>query len=82
MIFVIGMRNVNEETQRQLELAQEIEAKNEIIEGLGSVYYSILLVDLDHDKVVTYRRNSKDIGISRLKTGTELLLSASAILMI
>ena len=71
MIFVIGMRNVNEETQRQLELAQEIEDKNEIIEGLGSVYYSILLVDLDHDKVVTYRRNSKDIGMDVVGTFAE-----------
>ena len=42
--YIMGLRDVNDEMQRRLKQAQEFEAQSEIIEGLGSVYYSILLV--------------------------------------
>ena len=34
---------------------REMEAQREIIEGLGSEYYSVLLVDPERDTVTTYR---------------------------
>ena len=55
IIFILGLRDVDEEMQRQLQQAREIETQNEIIEGLGSEYYSVLLVDLETDKIATYR---------------------------
>lgn len=51
----MGLRDVNEEMQRQLKQAKEFEAQSEIIKGLGSVYYSVLLVYPETNKVVTYR---------------------------
>lgn len=59
-IFIMGLRDVNDEMQRQLKQARDIEAQSEIIEGLGSEYYSVLLVDPKTDKVTIYRANSKD----------------------
>lgn len=34
---------------------QEIELKREIIEGLGKEYFSVLAVELDKDRVFSYR---------------------------
>ena len=45
IIFIMGLRDVNDEMQKQLEQARILEAQSEIIEGLGSEYYSVLLVD-------------------------------------
>lgn len=45
VIFILGLRDVDQEMQRQLQQAREIEAQSEIIEGLGSEYDSVLLVD-------------------------------------
>ena len=58
--YIMGLRDVNDEMQRQLKQAREFEAQSEIIEGLGSVYYSILLVYPETDKVVTYRAEDED----------------------
>lgn len=58
--YIMGLRDVNDEMQRQLKQAREFEAQSEIIEGLGSVYYSVLLVYPETDKVVTYRAAGED----------------------
>ena len=53
--FILAMRDVDEEMRRQLKQTREMEAQREIIEGLGSEYYSVLLVDPERDTVTTYR---------------------------
>lgn len=58
--FIMGLHDVNDEMQRQLKQAREIEAQSEIIEGLGAEYYSVLLVDLDNDRVTPYREVGED----------------------
>ncbi|MDO5389632.1 MAG: response regulator [Eubacteriales bacterium] len=58
--FIMGLRDVNEEMQRQLKQAREIEAQSEIIEGLGSEYYSVLLVNPETDVVTTYRAEDEE----------------------
>ena len=59
-VFIIGLRDVNDEMQRQLKQARDIEAQNEIIQGLGSEFYSVLLVDPETDTVTTYRATNED----------------------
>ncbi|MDD6810414.1 MAG: response regulator [Lachnospiraceae bacterium] len=58
--FIMGLCDVSEEMQRQLKQAGDIEAQSEIIEGLGSEYYSILLVNPETDTVTTYRAEEDD----------------------
>ena len=58
--MILGMRDVDEETRRQIKVSREMEAQREIIEGLGSEYYSILLVDVKTDTVSTYRAHGDD----------------------
>ena len=58
--FVIAFKNVDEEMRRQLNLTKEMEMQREIIEGLGSEYYSVLLVDPDTDTVTSYRAEGED----------------------
>ena len=53
--FILGLRDIDEEMRRQLQLTREMEMQREIIEGLGSEYYSVLLVDPQADTVTTYR---------------------------
>ncbi|MGN0996146.1 MAG: GAF domain-containing protein, partial [Candidatus Ventricola sp.] len=53
--FILGLRDIDEEMRRQLQLTREMEMQREIIEGLGSEYYSVLLVDPQTDVVTTYR---------------------------
>ncbi len=53
--FILGMRDVDEESRRQLKQTREMEMQREIIEGLGSEYYSVLLVNPETDVVTTYR---------------------------
>ena len=60
VIFIMGLRDVNDEVQRQLRQVREMEAQSEIIEGLGSEYYSVLLVDPETDTVTTYRAEDED----------------------
>ena len=58
--FVLGIRDVDEEMRRQLKQTREMEVQHEIIEGLGSEYYSVLLVEPDKDIVTVYRAESED----------------------
>ena len=58
--LILGMRDVDQETRRQIKVTKEMEAQREIIEGLGSEYYSILLVDVATDIVSTYRAYGED----------------------
>lgn len=58
--LILGMRDVDEETRRQIKVSKEMEAQREIVEGLGSEYYSILLVDVNKDTVSTYRASGLD----------------------
>ena len=58
--FILGMRDVDEEMRRQLKQTKEMEMQREIIEGLGSEYYSVLLVDPDTDTVTTYRADGEE----------------------
>ena len=53
--FILGLRDVDEEARRQLKQTRQMEVQREIIEGLGSEYYSVLLVDPETDVVTTYR---------------------------
>ena len=58
--FILGIRDVDEETRRQLKQAREMETQQEIIDGLASEYYSVLLVDLQTDTVRAYRAEDED----------------------
>ena len=60
VIFILGMRDVDDEMKRKLKQAQKMEAQSEIIEGLASEYYSVLLVDPETDKVTTFRAEDED----------------------
>ena len=53
--FILGLRDVDGEARRQLKQTREMEVQREIIEGLGSEYYSVLLVNPKTDKVTVYR---------------------------
>ena len=59
-IFILGLRDVSDEMQKKLKQARDIEEQSEIIEGLGSEYYSVLLVDPERDRVTTYRAIDED----------------------
>lgn len=59
-LFIMGLRDVTDEMHRQLKQERDNELQNEIIEGLGKEYYSVLLVDPDTDTLTTYRANGKD----------------------
>ncbi|MGN1249140.1 MAG: sensor histidine kinase, partial [Candidatus Spyradocola sp.] len=58
--FILGMRDVDEEMRRQLRQTREMEVQREIIQGLGSEYYSVLLVDPREDTVEVYRAEEED----------------------
>lgn len=49
--FILGLRDVDEEVRRQLKQTREMEVQREIIEGLGSEYDSVLVVDPNADTV-------------------------------
>ncbi|MGN0078209.1 MAG: hybrid sensor histidine kinase/response regulator [Coriobacteriales bacterium] len=60
--FVIAFKNVDamvreeqEHLRIQAEQARELKAQSEVLEGLGSEYYSVLLVDPHEDSVTTFR---------------------------
>lgn len=53
--FIMGIRDVDEETRRQLAVSEEMETQREISQGLASEYYSVLLVDPVRDSVSVYR---------------------------
>ena len=54
-IFIIGMRDVDKAMRETLQMTKEMESQREIIKGLSSDYYSILLVDPISDTVLTNR---------------------------
>ena len=60
LMYVLAIRDVDEETRRQLKQTREMEQQREIIEGLGSEYYSVLLVNHHDDKVTIYRAQDKE----------------------
>ena len=53
--FILGLRDVDEEARRQLKQTRQMEMQREIIEGLGTEYYSVLLVNPRTDTVTTFR---------------------------
>ncbi len=53
--FIMGMRDVDAEVRSQLKQTKEMEMQREIIEGLGSEYFSVLLVDLKTEQVAIFR---------------------------
>ena len=58
--FILGLRDVDEEARRQLKQTRQMEVQREIIEGLGSEYYSVLLVNPNTDTVYVYRAEEED----------------------
>ena len=60
LTYILGLRNVDREMRRQLRQTREMEVQREIIEGLGSEYYSVLLVDPVTDTVTTFRAEDED----------------------
>ena len=58
--FVIGFKNIDDETRRDIQRNEELERQRAIIEGLGADCFSVLLVDLDHDSVNVFRAIGKD----------------------
>lgn len=53
--FIMGMRDVDAEVRSQIKQTREMEMQREIIEGLGSEYFSVLLVDPETDYVTVFR---------------------------
>ena len=58
--FVIGFKNTDEKIRRQLKQIHEMEMQREIIEGIGSEYYSVLLVNPETDSATVYRAQDED----------------------
>lgn len=53
--FIIGFKDIDDEMRKNIILTHEMETQSEIIQGLASDYYSVLLVDPINDSVVTNR---------------------------
>ena len=49
--IILGVRSVDEIMKKE----QAIELQREIIEGLGKEHFSVLVVELDKDRVISYR---------------------------
>ena len=54
--IILGFYSVDEIIKKE----QEIELQREIIEGLGKEYFSVLAVELDEDRVFSYRESGKN----------------------
>lgn len=54
--IILGFRSVDEIMKKE----QEIELQREIIEGLDKVYFSVLVVELDKDRVFSYRESGEN----------------------
>lgn len=52
--------DVTEEYERNAKLTARIQEREAIIQGLGDVYYSVLLVDYQHDHVTVFRHEHED----------------------
>ena len=57
VMFILGMRDVDEEVTSRRRQARTMELQREIIEGLGAEYFLVLLVDPDLDTVEIFREN-------------------------
>lgn len=53
--IILGFRNIDSIIEEERKNIKIMETQSEIIEGLSSVYYSVLLVDPKTDKVKIYR---------------------------
>ena len=54
--IILGFYSVDEIIKKE----QEIELQKDIIEGLGKVYFSVLAVELDKDRVLSYRESGEN----------------------
>ena len=54
--IILGFRSVDEIIKKE----QEIELQKETIEGLGKEYFSVLAVELDKDRVFSYRESEEN----------------------
>ena len=63
--YIMGLRDVDDEMQRKLKQAKVIETQNEIIEGLGAEFVSILLVNPEMDTVAFYRISNKYTAVTK-----------------
>ena len=54
--IILGFHSVDEIIKKE----QEIELQREIIEGLGKEYFSVLVVELDKDRVFSYRESGEN----------------------
>ena len=54
--IILGFYSVDEIIKKE----QEIELQREIIEGLGKVYFSVLAVELDKDRMLSYRESGEN----------------------
>ena len=54
--IILGFHSVDEIIKKE----QEIELQREIIEGLGKEYFSVLAVELDKDRVFSYRESGEN----------------------
>lgn len=57
--FILAFKNIDEQVLYKLKQDREMELQRAIIEGIGSEYYSVLLLDPDTDTVTTYRAEGK-----------------------
>ncbi|MGN1423782.1 MAG: response regulator [Oscillospiraceae bacterium] len=58
--IILGFRCIDAIVEEEHRNMRIMEAQSEIIEGLGSEYYSVLLVDPETDKVTLFRAESPD----------------------
>ena len=54
--IILAFYSVDEIVKKE----QEIELQGDIIEGLGKVYFSVLVVELDKDRVFSYRESGEN----------------------
>ena len=52
--------DVTEEYEGNALLSAQMQEREAIIQGLGDVYYSVLLVDYRHDHVLVFRHEDED----------------------
>ena len=57
--YVLAFKNVDEEVRRQLKQTEAMERQQEIIAGLSTDYFSVLLVDIEKDEVTVFRANDE-----------------------
>ena len=58
--IILGFRNVDSIVEEERKHIKTLETQSEIIEGIGSEYYSVLLVDPETDTVTIYRAQDED----------------------